>query len=298
MNRRKFLMILGVVAMIIVITLVFLLSKKFEEGKRGEGLLIVSTFPSLAFDIGQLAEPDDKIVSLIPEGVDPHEYQLTPEDISVLRSASMIVSTAHTSFEVRIRELAESGEIPAVLIEITSIPGIKIKTNPSLNTPNYHTPIYDPENYKIFIRYLGNRMAELRPGKGYIERSRRIIREIDRIVAETPKVNLTAAALTPLVQYAIEWTGIRVKYLLMKEHEVPVTPGDIIAIEEAAKRGEINIIVSLKLDRKTAPALKIEELALKYGLRIIEIPSPLDMSSIPAKLRRISEQVKAILVSH
>ena len=63
------------------------------------------SFPNLAYDVGLLACEDDRIVSLAPAGSDPHEYQLTPEDVELLRRADLIISTGHVPFEARIKEL-------------------------------------------------------------------------------------------------------------------------------------------------------------------------------------------------
>ncbi|MET1100861.1 MAG: zinc ABC transporter substrate-binding protein, partial [Pyrodictiaceae archaeon] len=115
-----------------------------------KGLLIVTTFPNLVWDIKQLVCKDDRVKSIVPLGVDPHEYQLTPSDIQLLAKADIIVSTAHTPFEEDIRSLTLEGKLYATLIEIPRIPGIRILRNPVTGQPNYHMLIYDPENYKIF----------------------------------------------------------------------------------------------------------------------------------------------------
>ena len=293
--RRTYLWAL---ALVVVAALSIALLTTFRVPEEGmserEGLTVVSTFTSLVPDIEQLTEPGDKVIGLTPEGVDPHEYQLTPRDVSLLRSASIIVSTGHAPFEARIRELAERGELKALLIEVPEVPGLVLKRNPVLGTPNYHMPIYDPENYKAFMRYLAVKMGELRPGEKerYLLKYREIAREIDEIARSTPRLNMTAVALTPLIQYAVEWTGIKVKYLLVKEHEAPLTPEDIARIERAAEKGLINLAVTLKLDKVAPASEKLKEIALKYSLKIIEVPSPLEKKTIIKKLQEIANQIK------
>ena len=293
--RRTYLWAL---ALVVVAALSIALLTTFRVPEEGmserEGLTVVSTFTSLVLDIEQLTEPGDKVIGLTPEGVDPHEYQLTPRDVSLLRSASIIVSTGHAPFEARIRELAERGELKALLIEVPEVPGLVLKRNPVLGTPNYHMPIYDPENYKAFMRYLAVKMGELRPGEKerYLLKYREIAREIDEIARSTPRLNMTAVALTPLIQYAVEWTGIKVKYLLVKEHEAPLTPEDIARIERAAEKGLINLAVTLKLDKVAPASEKLKEIALKYSLKIIEVPSPLEKKTIIKKLQEIANQIK------
>ncbi|HIP25359.1 MAG TPA: ABC transporter substrate-binding protein, partial [Archaeoglobus profundus] len=94
-----------------------------------KGLTIIVTFPNLEEDI-KLVAPKDVIKSIVPVGVDPHTYQLTPDDIESLKRADVIISTAHTHFEMKIKKMVENGEIKAKLVEIPEIPGIKILKNP------------------------------------------------------------------------------------------------------------------------------------------------------------------------
>jgi len=298
--RRTYLWALALVVVAALSIALLTMFRVSEEGmSEREGLTIVSTFTSLVPDIEQLTEPGDKVIGLTPEGVDPHEYQLTPRDVSLLRSASIIMSTGHAPFEARIRELAERGELKALLIEVPEVPGLVLKRNPVLGTPNYHMPIYDPENYKAFMRYLAVKMGELRPSRKemYLLKYREIAREVDEIVRSTPRLNMTAVALTPLIQYAVEWTGIKVRYLLVKEHEAPLTPEDIARIEKDCEKEIVKLAITLRLNRETSASLKLREIALKHRLKIIEVPSPLESSPIPEKLRKVSKQIERGLSS-
>ena len=193
---------------LIVVVLVALLkvaTVAYSVSVVDEGLLIVTTFPSLVNDIKQLVTQSDHVVSLVPIGVDPHEYQLTVGDVELLRRADVIVSTGHTPFEKRIRELVEVGELSAVLIEIPRIKGIEILNNPMTGLPNLHMPIYDPLNYIIFIDNVTRTLQKLKPENADIYDSKRlsIILNISRLLARTPRIYLEAVADIPPTQYAV-----------------------------------------------------------------------------------------------
>jgi len=257
-------------------------------------LIIVATFPNLVKDI-KLVACSEEVVSLVPAGADPHEYQLTSRDLDLVKRANLIVSTAHTSFEIDLRKKVEQKEFKAVLIELTKIPGIVILNNPALNQPNYHMPIYDPGNYKLFIKYLALKLAEINPLEAeiYLNRAESVARKIDSIVNSTPKLNVVAAADYPFTQYAVSWLGIEIKYLVVKEAGVSATPSDIEKLKEALAKKEVKIVVVAEPVELPASKL-LKSLAEKYEVPVLYIPLPFSKGSILSKLEYISSQAKSI----
>ncbi len=275
----------GSLPLLLLPLLFLLLTLPVPAYARPRGLMIVTTFPNLASDVRLLACSSDSIEALVPPGVDPHEYELRPRDISLLSSADVIVSTAHTPFEKMIHNKVVSGEIRAHLIEIPRIKGIILRDNPVTGQPNYHMPIYDPRNYMIFMSKLERTMIELNPAcaSTYSNNYRRVKNKIEEIIEEAPKINVTAIAVTPVAQYAVEWMGVKVKYLLLKDVDVPATPPELVKMRREAMLGGIDIMI-LVGNSKTQLNLKAEELARESGIPSITIPSPLETRSIPDKL--------------
>lgn len=253
---------------------------------------IAVTFPALKFDIELLACEGDTVVSIVPPGVDPHEYQLAPRDVEELRGCDLVVSTGHTPFEVKIAELVEKGELKAKLVEVMSIPGIRLLTNPATGAENLHWPLYDPANYLAFAEHVASVMAELRPScaQAYREKAATLKGELSSLLSRAPRLNATAVGLSPLVQYAVEWAGVKVAYLLVKEHDLPATPEDVAAAERALAKGEVSLIVSVK-GESTPLAEKAEELARRYGKPLIYVSSPLEPSSTLDKLKDTVEEL-------
>ena len=265
-------------------------------GERG-GLRVAVTFPSLLEDVKAVACEGDVVEPVAPAGVDPHEYQLTPRDLSMLAESDLIVSTGHTPFEARIAELVRRGELKARLIELPSIPGIRLLTNPATGQPNYHMPILDPRNYVAFVRNLTETMAQLRPAcaQRYRESGRRIVEEVEALAARAPRLNVTALGLSPVVQYQVEWMGIHVKYLLVKEHEVPSTPEDIAAAERGLASGEVKLVVLVRGAEGTPLGAKARELASRYGVPILYVPSPIGPEGVLQKIREAVRGVEELI---
>jgi len=262
---------------------------------RSKGLYVLVTFPNLAEDLKQLVCSSDTVDYITPPGVDPHEYQLTPSDVEKLKRADLIVSTSHAPFEIRIRELREQGLLKAVLVEIPWIPGIVLKNNPVLNTPNLHMPVYDPGNYEVFVNNITSVLSTLNPECSgvYASRAREVVERVRSIATAAPKLNLDAVADTPVIQYAVEWLGIRVKYLVAREHEFEASPQDLVVIEKAIASREVGVVAVTSPVTSKAGMWLVEK-AEQYGIPVIYVPSPISQKSVVEKLEEIAEQVQRL----
>lgn len=256
------------------------------------------SFPNLACDVELLTCESDEVVSLVPPGADPHDYQLTPSDVELLRKADLVISTAHAPFEADIRRLAEEGRLSAVLLEIPDVPGVNLLVNPATGQLNYHMPIYDPRNYRAFMSYLADLLAELRPVKAhhYEHRKAEVLRSLDELVRSVPKLNTTAVADLPVVQYAVSWLGVKLEFLVVKEHGTPATPGDLMRLEEALSGRSVRLAVVC--EPASADASKcLLELAEEHEVPVLYVPSPLAPKSILEKLAILIGRVSSLASS-
>ncbi|RLI02886.1 ABC transporter substrate-binding protein, partial [Candidatus Bathyarchaeota archaeon] len=214
---------------------------------------------------------NDTLSYIAPPGIDPHMYQLTPRDVEKLKTSSLIISTSHVPFEIKIKELVNKGIIKAKLIEIPFIPNIKLKKNPALNQSILHMPIYDPNNYKTFIFYLANILAELNPKSAleYKNNAKMVLEQVNNITLDAPKLNVTGVGDFPFTPYAVSWLNLTISYLVVKEWGIPPTPKDLLEIEEKIKEGKIKIAVVTK--SKSTPSKKLENLAKKYEIPILYV---------------------------
>ncbi len=267
-----------------------------ETGASETGILIVSTFPSLASDIEQITCPEEKVVSLVPLGVDPHDYQLKPSDVEILKKASLIVSTGHAPFEAEIRKLVSNGEIKARLIEITDIPGIKILDNPATGKPNYHMPVMDPFNYKLFIHRIAEELNNINPAcRGErAEHLNMIDDRINNLTLLAGRYNITAAASSPVVQYLVEWLGIHVRYLYIAEHGVPATGSQLDEIKHALETGRIKCIIYTDATPSQIKTLITGE-SREYGIPLVQAPAPTSNGTVLDKLSLTVENIRTCI---
>lgn len=239
---------------------------------KASALTIVTTFPSLVNDV-KLIAPNDEVYGIPAYS---HDYQLTPNDIEMLKRADVIISTAHTHFEEKIREMVGK-DINAVLIEIPKIEGIKLLKYPGTDKINYHMPIYDPYNYKVFLKEVAETLESLNPKESYVERAETVCKAVDELIDDV-RYNGTALVDYPYAQYAVSWMGLEVVGIVF---ETPTTP---------EKFKEVDYLVVTK-DSEKSNSL-IENVPHRY---IIYIDSPFSNATVLQKLKSIEvkEEVSA-----
>ncbi len=282
---------------ILLLMLSIVMSANLITAGSDDGLLIVVTFSNLKYDIEPLLCEGDEIAYIAPPGVDPHEYQLKPNDVDLLRKADLIISTAHAPFELKIKERSD---INATIIEIPFIDNITLLTNPMTGNYNYHMPIYDPRNYIVFINYVAKKLAQLRPAcrTHYLVNAARItgrVMELMEFVKTYGNKTLSAVGDKPFVQYGVSWLGIDIKYLLIREHEAPVTARDYENVLSMISNREVDLVVvsSPPVDQSSRYLI---DLADKYNIPVLYVPVPFSQSGFLEKLENISNQYVKIRV--
>ncbi|KSW11389.1 hypothetical protein CF15_00545 [Pyrodictium occultum] len=260
----------------------------------GKGLLVAVTFPNLKYDVEQLLCSDDSVYPIASSAIDPHEYQLTPEDISHVKKADLVISLAHAPFELKLRDIVESSK----LLEVPNIPGMRFLINPDTGKRNPHMIIYDPGNYIVFVKAVAEKLSALRPScrKHYLEKAAWIEEQIKALMSSIPKLNATAVASLPYTQYAVSWMGIRVVKLLKKDAGVQVTPKDIEEVEKLMKEGKAKLAVIAVFNGEPATPAdeKLLELAEKHNVPVLRVPSPFGPGTMVNKLRAVVTDVEKL----
>jgi zinc/manganese transport system substrate-binding protein len=265
---------------------------------------IITTFPILKGDVEKITNGTIPVESLVKPGVDPHDYQLTPQDVSTLKSASLIVSTLHTYAEEQIDQMIRSGEIKAAYIAIPEIRGIKYAVIPNSGIQNPHMPIYDPNNYLLFVENLTDTLKDLYPNLSQVFESQyqSVKTEINKLIENYGgKFNEVAVGSSPEVQYAVEWTGIKILRFLVLDSDIGVQPQDANLIESYLSNGTAKVVVVLGTylpgNSSWVPYSQADAwlagMASKYGARVIYVPTPSGNLSIFDSLHLIAEEISS-----
>ncbi len=197
---------------------------------------IVVSFP--AYDVVLKEAFPNATVILITKGVsDPHEYQLTADDLRLLTSLGprdVVVLTMHAAFEQRIYDMAQRGEIKARLIDVRTFQTyLTFDGKPTVANGtgvNMHDHgVYPPNVLKLI--YAVSNATGLRPDAKFLE-------ELERLNATyCCKFGGKAVAITPAAEYILYWLGYRDIVVLIKEPEIPPSPQDMQKALQYAKEG-------------------------------------------------------------
>jgi zinc/manganese transport system substrate-binding protein len=219
---------------------------------------IVVTFP--AYDIVLKEAFPNADVILLTKGVsDPHMYQLTPQDLQMLKALTerdVIISSMHVPFELRIAEMVKNGEIKAKFIDLTKIQwyltwdGKLVKGaehDHGEHDHGAHKHAHDahkhdhgglnlhdhgvfPPNVFILIEEV-SKATGLKPDQNFIQR----LKQLNATYAN--KFSGKAIAITPMAQYVLYWLGFRDIALFIKEPGMPPSPADLQKALQYAKEG-------------------------------------------------------------
>jgi zinc/manganese transport system substrate-binding protein len=207
---------------------------------------IVVTFP--AYDIVlKEAFPNADVIPLTKGVSDPHEYQLTPQDLQMLKALTerdVIISSMHAPFELKIAEMVKNGEIKAKLIDLTKIQwyltwdGELVKEAEHDHDEHKHDHgglnLHDhgvfPPNVFILIEEV-SKATGLKPDQNFIQK----LKQLNATYAN--KFSGKAIAITPMAQYVLYWLGFRDIALFIKEPGVPPSPADLQKALQYAKEG-------------------------------------------------------------
>jgi zinc/manganese transport system substrate-binding protein len=215
---------------------------------------IVVSFPAYNIVLKE-AFPNADVILLTKGISDPHEYQLTLQDLQVLKTLTerdVIVSSMHAPFELKIAEMVKNGEIKAKLIDLTKIQwyltwdGKLVKgVEHDHGGVNMHDHGVFPSNVFILIEEV-SKATGLEPDQNFIQK----LKQLNATYAN--KFSGKAIAITPTAQYILYWLGFRDVALFIKEPGVPPSLADLQKVVQYAKEGAPALAVAV-----SGEALKI-----------------------------------------
>ena len=251
-----------------IILLTALLIPHFTLASQ-EKPLVVTTIAPLAGIVSDAFGDSVRVVYLIPAGADPHEYQLTAEQINLLQRADVIVTTGgHLPVEKRIAELQSEGTIKgkALFLDDYKREGFRYLPERWYNgKDNPHGVWLDPTNALAIARATEKALSEVDPARAglYSMKYQNFRGRVEAIVAAyRALINGTETAVIqmPPDQYAVEWLGIKAIAAIKPEEEVPA-----IGVDDLLPEAEKASVIVYAVDSPEQIKRAASELAEKSG---------------------------------
>jgi ABC-type metal ion transport system, periplasmic component/surface adhesin len=180
---------------------------------------IVVSFPAYNIVLKE-AFPNADVILLTKGVSDPHEYQLTPQDLQMLKALTqrdVIISSMHAPFELKIAEMVKNGEIKAKLLDLTKIQwyltwdGELVKgAEHDHGGVNMHDHGVFPPNVFALVDEV-SKVTGLEPDQNFIQK----LKQLNATYAN--KFSGKAIAITPTAQYVLYWLGYRDIAVFIKE---------------------------------------------------------------------------------
>ena len=255
----------ALLALIVLIALLIPQNASAEQTRP----LVVTTIAPLAGIVKDAFGNSVQVVYLIPAGVDPHDYQLTAEQINLLSRADIIVTTGgHLPVEKKIAELQAEGTIKGKTLFLDDYKREGFRYLPERwyhDKDNPHGVWLDPTNALAIARATERALEEVDPGNAdvYLRDYNDFQARVNAIVGAyraLVKGNETAVIQMPPDQYAIEWLGIKAIAAIKPEEEVPA-----IGVDELLPEAENSSLIVYGVDSPDQLKKAAFELAEKSG---------------------------------
>ncbi|WP_457742453.1 metal ABC transporter solute-binding protein, Zn/Mn family [Thermococcus sp.] len=260
-------------ALILTLILLAALIPPKEAHAQSEPL-VVATIEPLA-SIVQEAFPGVEVKVIVPPGVDPHDYQLTAQQVELLSQAKVIVTTGgHLPVEKRIAELEREGTVTgkALFVDDYRKYGFSYaKEYWYHGKDNPHGVWLDPYNAIAIAEATEKALIEENPANAVtyerdFEKFReRVLAIVEAYKALVPK-NATAVIQMPPDEYAIEWLGIKAVASIKPEEEVPA-----IGVDELVPVADKSSLIVYGSDSPEQLKKAAIELSQKSGKPVAEI---------------------------
>jgi len=202
---------------------------------RAEKPLIVASISPLAEIVKEAFGNSVDVVHIVPPGADPHQYQLTPDQIELIKRADIVVTAnGHLPVEQKMKELQEEKVLTAKVLFAEDYAKYGFHFLPERwynNKNNPHGVWLDPYNALAIARATGDALIAKYPAsretyeKEYMRFEAKVLGIVKSYRALVEK-NATAIVELPSQQYAIEWLGIRVVSSIKPEEEIPAKSVD------------------------------------------------------------------------
>jgi len=121
-----------------------------ESTDAGPGRTVVASFYPLAYAAEEVGGPDARVTNLTPPGVEPHDLEVSAQDVRALRSANVVLELGH-GFQPQVERAAGSG---GRVVELLDTPGLH-----RLGDGDPHVWL-DPLRYALLVARIGTVLDE------------------------------------------------------------------------------------------------------------------------------------------
>lgn len=256
-------------ALILIIFLISPLSFTLAQEKP----LVITSIAPIAEIVREAFGESVQVEYLVPPGVDPHQYQLTPEQIEKIQKADVIVTIGHLPAEEKIGELEKEGILKGEVLGIEDYQRYGFRYLPERwynNKYNPHGIWLDPYNALAIAEATKEALKTRYSGQNIFEAQYSLFKaKVETIILAYQKMNSSekqAIIELPSQQYALEWMGIEVIASIKPEEEIPAK-----SVDELLEMVKTVDVIVYSADSPESLKNAVLELSRKTGVPTIGI---------------------------
>lgn len=245
-------------ATIIIMTMITLLTLSPSISIEEDEIVVVASIETLALIAREIGGEKIILHTILPEEIEPHTFQLTPDIINLIRNASLLILTGHFQFE---NEILQVVDIPYISLEDYKQNKLKLLTIPD-NGINLHGYWLHPQNAIAIAKTIKEKLQIIDPKNGdyyqqrYNEFKEKIINLLEYIRENIVEVYglkwIKAVIAFPAAQYVTDMLQIESEAFLSRGHGILVSASELIRIEEKLRSREYKVIISPDITIKTS----------------------------------------------
>lgn len=235
--------------------------------------LVVTSIAPIAEILKEAFGDTVQVEYLVPLGVDPHQYQLTPEQIEEIQRADAVVTIGHLPAEEKIEELEQEGLLKGRVLGIRDYQRYGFRYLPERwynNKYNPHGIWLDPYNALAIAKAVKDALVEIYPAYASLDsRFSEFEAKVEGIALAYQKLDLKgkrALIELPSQQYALEWMGVVAVDSIKPEEEVPAKSVDELL--DVAKTVDIIVYSEESPEQLKSAAL---ELSKRTGVPAVKV---------------------------
>lgn len=251
------------------------------EGVEAHNVKVAVAIEPLASIVEAIGGEEVSVQTLLPEGVEPHTFQATPEILAKATLADLIVQTGHFPFEEQL--IKATGKPSVGLREFIDF-GLNLSRMPT-NEHEEHSGGYNlhgywlkPDNAQAIAKAAASTLAKIDPVNAqkyqknlevFQENISKVKNYIKLLKSGEGSGRLKVVVTHPSEVYLAETFGMNVVGILSRGENIFIGGGELANLEEKLRSREVSLIVSSELSSQMKIGEVAEQLAKDTDTPII-----------------------------
>lgn len=254
-------------------------------------ILVAVTLEPLAPIVYEIGGQCVEIEVLLPEGVEPHTFQLTKDVVEKASRADLIVHTGHMEWEKKLISILNKSSVG---LEDYIRFGLNLTNIPGTDSVDLHGYWLDPINAIAIAKAIVEKLIEIDPmdSEIYNLSLKRFVDKMymlmDSLTTLSKSYNLYGKKVLltfPSEVYLIRPLGLKPIACIVRGPQILISGSELVKVREMLMKKEISFIVVSSVARRMKAVEYAEQLARETDTRIIylrtfSLPNLYDYSSL------------------